>query len=373
MRLSQFKKASVLKLTTKERAHLSHVLAEYTLLKPAREEFSYSPIPTKSIWMSFSIRHRYVANVLASVVIILVITGGTSFAAEGSLPGDILYPVKTVLNESVKSVLVIGPQAEVKWETEKISRRLDEAEELAVRGDLDEETSAILEEKVGEHLALLEEKTETLESEGDATKSIEAISDLEARLNAHISVVAEVAVSDETASSSSKFEETIQNTAVVITQNREALEQVLAVKDDNAPDIAMLENKLEVAQTALKNAQDTLAEVDETTNSNLVIKAGETLSSAENSFVEATDALDKEEYDEVYSLLSDTVRTARESEVTARQTIKLGLTNNPDANPNAMMMTKIKPEDPTSTTTPLELPFATTTATTTATTSSPRD
>lgn len=80
----------------------------------------------------------------------LFLVGGTAWAAEGALPGDALYVWKTKVNEPARLAVLPTPVARAEWSVELISRRLGEAEALASNGKLDENTQALLEEKLNQ-------------------------------------------------------------------------------------------------------------------------------------------------------------------------------------------------------------------------------
>jgi hypothetical protein len=83
--------------------------------------------PVVSPWVTFFRTHVPATAFVA----LLFFTGATSAIAERSLPGDILYPVKTNVNEPAASLVVRrGPDAETRWEARIAKRRLDEAKAL---------------------------------------------------------------------------------------------------------------------------------------------------------------------------------------------------------------------------------------------------
>jgi uncharacterized membrane protein YkoI len=81
---------------------------------------------------------------------LLLLIGGTAWAAEGALPGDPLYTWKTKVNEPTRLVFLPTPVARAEWSVELLSRRLKEAETLASSGQLNSETQAFLEEKLNQ-------------------------------------------------------------------------------------------------------------------------------------------------------------------------------------------------------------------------------
>ena len=87
------------------------------------------------------------------VVLVVFIGGGTTSAAQGALPGDLLYPVKVSINEKVEVALAQTPAAKAEVQVRLAERRVDEARELSVRGRLDEKTAKILTDDFDEHSA----------------------------------------------------------------------------------------------------------------------------------------------------------------------------------------------------------------------------
>ena len=94
-----------------------------------------SPYVSKTIW-SFFKTHRSFAYVLGSVLTFVVAGGGLAYAAESSVPGDLLYPVKIHVTEPIRDVLAVTPAEKASWDATKAVRRLNEAEILANRNKL---------------------------------------------------------------------------------------------------------------------------------------------------------------------------------------------------------------------------------------------
>ncbi len=119
-------------LTKKERSDMRAVL-----LTKMRENASLRPIV--SPWAHLLFSKRVQASFL-SVIIIIGYGSSVTFAAEGALPGDVLYPVKTKVTEPVaRLVTATSPAAEAKFETKLLERRLEEAESLETTKKLDPE------------------------------------------------------------------------------------------------------------------------------------------------------------------------------------------------------------------------------------------
>jgi hypothetical protein len=146
---------------------------------PARVWASLEPqlVPTSKGWgPSWILRP---AAVLASVMLVLLLATGTTaaYAAEGSLPGDALYPVKRGI-ETARLALSLTSEGDADLQAAFADRRLAELEELTGMGRW--EDAAIAMESYARAIdGLVSEE----EGEGDQ---------LQARLRHHIEVLERV-------------------------------------------------------------------------------------------------------------------------------------------------------------------------------------
>ncbi|MDD5068597.1 MAG: hypothetical protein PHN89_03295 [Candidatus Pacebacteria bacterium] len=117
------------KLSPSEKASLKASLFKEIDSKSAL----FVPAPVSSpyfAWFHFSKKHF--EFVLASVLILVLFGGGVAFAANQSIPGDILYPVKTKVNEKVARFFhKTSLTSEALFETNLMEERLNEAEKLS--------------------------------------------------------------------------------------------------------------------------------------------------------------------------------------------------------------------------------------------------
>jgi len=77
--------------------------------------------------------------ILVTCLVALISLGTVTYASEASLPGDVLYPIKTRVVESVLDIVNSAPERKIVWEEKKITRRIIEAEMLAEKDELDDE------------------------------------------------------------------------------------------------------------------------------------------------------------------------------------------------------------------------------------------
>lgn len=133
--------------------------------------------------------------VTAIIAIIIVTGGGVAYAAEGALPGDLLYPIKIHINENVRTVIVVSPEAKIEWEVSRTERRLQEAEQLATQGRLDADTSSKISINLKSQSKKISKKIKALEASGNIDVVARSSSNLETALQAHKKII--IKMSDE--------------------------------------------------------------------------------------------------------------------------------------------------------------------------------
>lgn len=112
----------------------------------------------------------------------LLMGGSVSFAAESTVPGDVLYPVKVHVNENLRGAIAVTPKAKADWEVEKAERRLLEVEKLADAPNISPEIKVAAEadfnantERVQEHIAKFEEDNDSEDAIDTAGKFTEML------------------------------------------------------------------------------------------------------------------------------------------------------------------------------------------------------
>lgn len=119
--------------------------------------------PILSPWSGLFATRRFQAAFLIALIIIGY-GSSAALAAEGALPGDVLYPVKTRIVEPLaRLVAAQTPEHEADFETALLDRRLREAEALDDRKTLD----APLRETVRENVRAQSARTEVAARRAD--------------------------------------------------------------------------------------------------------------------------------------------------------------------------------------------------------------
>ncbi len=142
--------------------------------------------PVRSPYFSFA-APRFAVPAL--VLIIVVGGGGVSYAAEGTLPGDFLYPVKISVNESVRGALAFSDESKAEWHATAVERRMEEAETLADKGSLTPEVRSELETNFEEHAERVAEVVDRAEAK-DPVRAAHIRTRFTSSLAAHASVIA---------------------------------------------------------------------------------------------------------------------------------------------------------------------------------------
>lgn len=153
---------------------------------------SLAPQPSSYFAYNFNFLHTKVLVPLSLVLVVLV-SSGTAAAAQGTLPGDLLYPVKVSFNEAVEVALATTPVARAEVSAKLAERRVEEAESLAARGELSPEVGEELAANFEEHAQNAEKEVAEVE-EADPSAAQELRSKLGVSLLAHGEILATLTV-----------------------------------------------------------------------------------------------------------------------------------------------------------------------------------
>jgi len=127
------KQAQKISLNRDEKSSIRNILISYSRKSPYGAFFSFSLIRNKKVL------------ILASVIALLLMGGGTSYAAQRALPGDILYPIKINVNEKIADLMAVTKEAKVKLNKKIIKTRLGEMDKLISIGKFDKKKEVKIE------------------------------------------------------------------------------------------------------------------------------------------------------------------------------------------------------------------------------------
>ncbi len=226
IRLSENEKASM-------RAHIFGAPSPVVLQK--------SPYITVSHYHWFSARFM---TAMAAVMIV-VLGGGTVYAAQGALPGDTLYTVKVSVAEPVRAALAFSDEAKLSVHTDIAEERLEEAQSLAAEGRLSVQAAAQIESSLETHVAEVETLVLKVE-EMNPDVAAEVSATLESALAVNSAILA--SLGDESDDSDTK-----QNSRLIASraQSRIAYARSGGEVSGGTQTMAMMAPGAEVAEPAL--------------------------------------------------------------------------------------------------------------------------
>lgn len=152
------------RLSAGERRLLRERLVSYMEYHPRTLGAPHTQAAPRRAWWrvqaaSFSPQHL----VAASFAFLLMVS--VPIAAERAVPGDVLYPVKTRINESVRAQFADTPYEKIAFETELMERRIAEVRLLAREGKLTDKVEAQLAQTITRHADAAHEEIVALKSE----------------------------------------------------------------------------------------------------------------------------------------------------------------------------------------------------------------
>jgi hypothetical protein len=214
------------------RSRLRNELDAYVDLHAVQAPISIPAIP--AIRSPFAFSYSRVGFSAFALVILLLVGGtGAAYASEGSVPGNILYPVKISVIEPVQGALISTTQGQAAWHAQLASARLDEATTLASTNKLDSATQQYLQTQFEAQVNASDAAATSLEASGKVADALDARSDLEARITAHAELLAVVSNHfDETSASSTPTAESTKALLAVVDQRKnDAHDALLALED----------------------------------------------------------------------------------------------------------------------------------------------
>src|SRR3990167_11094777 len=105
--------AGKIKLSESEKSHIHNELLSVIQKYPPKRAGYLSNLFAN---FNFALTAK-MAPAMLVLVLVFGLGGGVSYAAENSLPGDTLYPIKVNITEPARGLLARTPKAKAKWAT----------------------------------------------------------------------------------------------------------------------------------------------------------------------------------------------------------------------------------------------------------------
>ncbi|MDQ5883462.1 MAG: hypothetical protein QG654_376 [Patescibacteria group bacterium] len=176
-------------LSQKEKDVLRYKIEQFISFNPIRNEIH---IPKKSFYFSI-FTFRALGKGVSLVLIALTVIGGTgvSYASTEALPGDKLYNVKINVNEKIEEKLAFTTEAKVVVQTQKVERRLTEAQKLVEKKDFSAEKKEIVKTNLEKNVNEVTKSIQDLKNEGKIEEALDTTSKITPVLEAHKKVLTE--------------------------------------------------------------------------------------------------------------------------------------------------------------------------------------
>lgn len=263
-------------LTREERSLMRAYLE--TLVKTAPLSSSSIPSPFHSFFSSVRMYNA------VAVLLVVVSLGATSFIAEGALPGDTLYALKTGVSERIERAAAFSKEKKARVDIKHIEERLREVELLAVLENTDtrtiEEITADIEARVEETY----EKVHELAGEGDVEAADTISSGVASVLSAHRDIL------EAQGQSAARGEQLLALSKALATQSRA---QVQGTEDTAARIAHAREARIVAARKAFADALE-----EETLRDDVRTELTEEQAKIEVLYNEVTTLLTQERYGE---------------------------------------------------------------------------
>jgi len=183
-----------------------------------------------------------------AMVLIVVLTGGTSAFAEKAVPGDLLYKIKVSINEPVTGIFsFLSKEEETEWKERLVERRLEEAQKLISKNNFKKTTRIELENQIkGQIDEFTINVNELALEKNKSTNSSDLNIRLQASLSAHENILKKLSeketMSTDTKQETKKLLASLDKYKDKVNSDHESLELNMGVESN--PKIAST-NKIE--------------------------------------------------------------------------------------------------------------------------------
>ena len=250
------------------------------------------------------------------VTLALLVGGGTSYAAEGAVPGDLLYPIKVEVNENVKSALAVSADAEARLQARLAEERLEEAQKLAARGELTTEASVDISTRLKSHYDAATKSSDKAQAEGDYEYSATMRASLEGSLRTHADVLTDL----NSRVSGNNGDVLIATIRTYANTTAEAQAKATATVDVSAK--VEIENTIKRADSFIAEVKTKLARAKGKMSASAYARIEARFEQAVNAQAEAKANLRAELYSEAYHSVQNAIRLANEVETMIDSTLR---------------------------------------------------
>lgn len=171
-------------LTTGEKLNMFENIRAYSNANPVKSKYT------------LLFKHSFA---YASMFALFIGTSATSIAAEDSLPGEILYPIKVNFNENIIKSLSVTKAQKAKVNVSLVDKRMEELTEMIVKEKDSPEKIDIIAAKLEDHKEELKEYIDNIESSDseENAQAAEIYAELESVVDIHLDILEEIAENED--------------------------------------------------------------------------------------------------------------------------------------------------------------------------------
>lgn len=303
-----------LKMADGEREAMKARLLNFMAQNPVRADLSARHIQQRSLWNAI-ILNRYIRTMPIAILIAAVISGGVSFAAQGSLPGDALYSIKINVNEKIIKVLALSEEAKANIEARLAEERLEEAEELTVKGEFKDELREELEARFEKHASKVEERIKKFEQRENFKAAVDVTSRFEASLRAHEAILERLDADESLIAKIKIFTSTS-------TANRNRFEASIKVSGDIGLEVAA-NATYDIAKRFIEQAANYLVNASGALSAEIKAQAQAKLTAAAQAVARGEAKLEAKAFSEAFIDFQEAMRLAKEADVLMRTSMAI--------------------------------------------------
>lgn len=215
-------------------------------------------------WFSHISRKTFIYTPIAAVMILILGGSGMAAAAEGALPGDLLYPIKTNITEQVLSLFSHSAEEKAEFATELVNRRLGEINQLATEGRLTSGARSKIEQQVSNHLAQVDVQVAALKKDNKPKAALSVSSQVETTLRSNEQALQSINTSATSESGQSEITlvaDNLKERLDTISLNNVLLEQQVDQAQGDADFKKLVLQKQKDAKESIEANQELLTEV----------------------------------------------------------------------------------------------------------------
>lgn len=123
---------------------------------------------------------------LVPLAVIIFVSGGVGYMASNSLPGSMLYPVKINVNENIESLVAVTPESQAEVDLRQVGVRLNEADTLAINGDLTDIKSQVIVTNLTKNVNSLNKNIDKVEKKGESETAQKVAKNFETKIEEHL-------------------------------------------------------------------------------------------------------------------------------------------------------------------------------------------